>query len=278
MLRVSYCVSRIGWGVSMVRKYLSLMRLSWGLSLEYRAEGFIWLMTNMFNVIMLLVWLSISQAGPVNGFSSADFVAYYMIGLIVRQLTSAWSSWELSFAISEGRLSPQLLRPIHPIHQEITINWSEKVMRMILLLPIVVAVLVLTPGVRLHVTPASLLAFAVSVAGAWAIYFLADYCIGILAFWTTQATAFSNVLYGLKIVLGGILAPIQMFPPAVQSLLEWLPFKYMLAFSSEIALGQTTGDALAFGLAAQWAWVLVLWLLMRLLWRLGIRSYGAVGA
>jgi len=262
----------------MLSKYLSLMRLNWGLSLEYRAEGFIWLMTNMFNVIMLLVWLSISRAGPVNGFSSADFVAYYMIGLIVRQLTAAWSSWELSFAISEGRLSPQLLRPIHPIHQEITANWSEKVLRMTLLLPIVAAVLILTPGVSLHVTPASLLAFAVSVAGAWAIYFLADYCVGILAFWTTQATAFSNVLYGLKIVLGGILAPIQMFPPAVQALLEWLPFKYMLAFSNEIALGQASGERLLSGLAVQWAWVLALWLLMQVLWRLGVRSYGAVGA
>ncbi|MCS7059712.1 MAG: ABC-2 family transporter protein [Anaerolineae bacterium] len=262
----------------MVRKYLALMRLSWGLSLEYRAEGFIWMMTNLLNVIMLLVWLSISKAGPVNGFAQADFIAYYMIGLLVRQLTAAWTSWELSFAISEGRLSTHLLRPIHPIHQEIAINWSEKAMRLTILLPVVATVLLMTPGVRLNVTPPAFVAFVASVAGAWALYFLADYCVGILAFWTTQATAFTNILWGLKIALGGILAPIQMFPPALQAALDWLPFKYMLAFSSEIALGQLGDERVLFGLAVQWGWVAALWLLMRWLWKLGVRSYSAVGA
>ena len=262
----------------MIRKYFALIRLNWSLSLEYRAEGFIWLMMNLFNVILMLVWLSISQDGPVNGFSSTDFIAYYMVGLIVRQLTGAWSGWELSYAIREGRLSTQLLRPIHPIHHEITANWSEKVLRLTILLPIVVGVLILTPGIRLALTPATLVAFGISIIGAWAIFFLADYCIGILSFWMTQAIAFSQVLWGLKITLGGILAPIQMFPPAMQAVLEWLPFKYMLAFSNDIALGKVTGDQIITGLAVQFGWVLALWLLMRVLWRFGVRSYGAVGA
>ena len=262
----------------MLQKYLALLRLNWSLSLEYRAEGFIWLMTNLFNVILMLVWLSISQNGPVNGFTSADFVAYYMVGLVVRQLSAAWSGTELSFAISEGRLSSQLLRPIHPIHHEITANWSEKVLRLTILLPVVVVVLILTPGIRLAFTPATVLAFGISIIGAWAIYFLADYCLGIISFWTTQGIALAQMLVGLKIVLGGILAPIQMFPPAIQAALEWLPFKYMLAFSNDIALGKVTGGQIIFGLAVQFGWVLALWLLMRVLWRLGIRSYGAVGA
>ena len=262
----------------MAKKYFALIRACWGLTLEYRAEGFIWLMTNLLSVIMLLVWLSISRAGPVNGFTAGDFVAYYMVGLVVRQLTGVWSSWTLSFDIREGRLSSQLLRPLHPIHMEIANNWSEKVMRMVILLPIVVAVLALTPGAQLKLTPVTAAAFVLSVAGAWAICFLADYAIGILAFWTSQATAFAQVLWSLKVVLSGMLAPIQMFPPAAQAALQWLPFRYMLAFSNEILLGLAQGEQIVFGLAVQFAWVAVFFVLVRILWRLGVRSYGAVGA
>ena len=39
------------------------------LKAEYRAEGFVWMMTNLLSIIMMLVWLSISSAGPVNGFT-----------------------------------------------------------------------------------------------------------------------------------------------------------------------------------------------------------------
>ena len=108
--------------------------------------------------------------------------------------------------------------------------------------------------------------------------FLSDYMIGILSFWTSQTAAFNQVMWGLKLVLSGILAPIQMFPPAVQVVLDWLPFRYMLAFSNEIALGQTQGERLLFGLVVQWVWVAFFFLLTRLMWKLGTRSYSAVGA
>ena len=79
-------------------------------------------------------------------------------------------------------------------------------------------------------------------------------------------------------MLSGILAPIQMFPQAVQNVLDWLPFRYMLAFSNEIALGQTQGERLLFGLLVQWAWVAFFFLLSRAMWKLGTRNYSAVGA
>jgi ABC-2 type transport system permease protein len=262
----------------MLKKYAALLRAAWALSLEYRAEGLVWLMTNMLTVIMMLVWLSISRDGPVNGFSSGDFVAYYMVGLLVRQLTAVWTSWELDFEIREGQLSPQLLRPIHPVHRHIAGNWSEKVMRLIVLVPIISIVFLLTPDAHLYITPVSVLAFLVSVIGAWLIAFLSDYAIGIFAFWTSQATAFTQMWYGARIVLSGILAPLQMFPLFIQAALVWLPFRYMLAFSCEIMLGQTQGERLVFGLLVQWVWVLIFFIAVRVLWKLGTRNYSAVGA
>ncbi|HEY3291778.1 MAG TPA: ABC-2 family transporter protein, partial [Anaerolineae bacterium] len=169
----------------MIRKYLALIRMAWSLSLEYRAEQILWMLSNLLSIIMLLVWLSISRNGPVGGFNSGDFVAYYMVGLVVRHLTGVWASWELSNDIREGNLSAQLLRPIHPVHRHVTANWSEHFMRLTMLFPLIVIVMLATPDAHLYVTPVSVAAFILSLAGAWLISFLSDYAIGILAFWVS---------------------------------------------------------------------------------------------
>ena len=262
----------------MARKYLALLRVSWTLMIEYRAEIFIWMLTSLLMIIMMVVWISIAKGGPVNGFTPPDFVAYYMVGLLVRQLTAVWSSWELDFNIREGRLSPMLLRPIHPIHNDIAANWGEKAIRMFIVIPVVVLVLVLTPGIRLDFSPLTIALFVWSIAGAWTIMFFLDYLVGILSFWVSQVSAFILLVEGFRVVLGGILAPIQMFPDWAQPFLTWLPFRYVLSFSIEILTGRVQGGRLWFGLAVQLAWAIIMVLAVKWMWGRAMKSYSAVGA
>lgn len=262
----------------MLKKYAALARAAWAITVEYRAQIVIWMMYSVLMVIMLAVWLSISQDGDVNGFSQADFVTYFMVGWVVRNLTAVWASWELDFAIREGRLSPMLLRPIHPIHNDIAANWVEKGLRVAIVLPIATVVLALTPGANVNLAPLNVLAFIISVIGAWLILFMIDYLIGMLAFWTTQTSAFIVGFDGIRIVLTGVIAPLAMFPQAVQDVLRWTPFPYMLNFSIDIAMGRLAVDALAFGFAVQWAWVAISITAVAIVWRLAIRFYSAVGA
>ncbi|PJF46911.1 MAG: hypothetical protein D6709_04590 [Chloroflexi bacterium] len=262
----------------MWRKYLALGKAAWALIVEYRAQIVIWMMNSILMVIMLLVWLSISRDGEVNGYNSADFVTYFMIGWVVRNLTAVWASWELDFAIREGRLSPMLLRPIHPIHHEIAVNWVEKLLRLLIVTPIVTVVLIATPGVQLNLNPLNLLAFSISVAGAWLIAFMSDYLIGMLAFWTTQTGAFIQGFYGIRLVLSGVIAPLAMFPPAVQDALRWLPFPYMLNFSVSIAMGRVEGEAMLQGFIAQFVWAACFVIAVWVVWKIAIRNYSAVGA
>ncbi len=262
----------------MWRKYLALSKAAWALIVEYRAQIVIWMMNSILMVIMLLVWLSISREGAVNGYTAADFVAYFMLGWFVRNLTAVWASWELDFAIREGRLSPMLLRPIHPIHNEIAVNWVEKLLRILIVAPIITVVLIATPGVQLNLTLLNLLAFVISVAGAWLIAFMSDYLIGMLAFWTTQTGAFIQGFYGIRLVLSGVIAPLAMFPQAVQDVLRWLPFPYMLNFSVSIAMGRVQGEAMLLGFITQWAWAAFFVIAVWVAWKIAIRNYSAVGA
>ena len=262
----------------MPKKFLALMRMGWSLTLEYRAQILIWMMSSFLVVVMLMVWLSISSKGPVGGFSSADFVSYYIVSLFVRQMTAVWSSWELDRMIRDGSLSPLLVRPVHPIVNEIAGNWAEKLMRIIMLMPIIVAMLLLIPHTPLALTPLNIAAFLFSLLCAWLISFLSDYLIGTLAFFTSQATAFVQMFFVVRMALSGVLAPLALFPDALQGALRWLPFRYMLSFSTEILIGRVSAQEMLFGFSVQLAWVAVFALGVRLLWQRAMRSYGAVGA
>jgi ABC-2 type transport system permease protein len=262
----------------MLKKYAALGRAAWAITVEYRAQTVIWMMYSILMVIMLVVWLSIAEGGSINGYTPADFVTYFMIGWLVRNLTAVWASWELDFAIREGRLSPMLLRPIHPIHNDIAANWVEKGLRLAIVVPVVTVVLIATPGVNVLLTPLNIIAFAVSVIGAWLILFMIDYLIGMLAFWTTQTSAFIVAFDGIRLVLTGIIAPLTMFPQAAQDVLRWTPFPYMLFFSVDMAMGRLTSDQMLFGFVVQWVWVVGCIAAVALVWKLAIRSYSAVGA
>ncbi len=264
----------------MFKQYAALLRMGWASVMEYRAQIIIWMTNSLLTIVFMLVWLSISRDGPVNGYDGADFIAYFITAWFVRNLTAVWASWELDYAIREGRLSPMLLRPMHPIHNEIAINWAEKALRLGIVLPIAALVFAVAPEAasRLDWAPHNVAAFLLSLALAWVILFMTDYLLGILAFWTTQATAFVQGFFGVRLLLSGAIMPIAMFPDALQQALRWTPFPYTLNFSVDIAMGRAQGEALLFGFAVQIGWALVSVALVRLLWRVAIRSYSAVGA
>ncbi len=262
----------------MLKKYAALVRAAWGINTEYRAQMLIWMLGSLLVLIMMMVWLSISQNGPIGSYTSNDFVTYYLVGLFVRQITAVWSSWELDAQIREGRLSPLLLRPLHPIHNEMVANWTEKIPRIFILVPLIALCFRLLPHTPINFSPLNVLAFFVSLFGAWLLCFLLDYLVGMLAFWTSQALAFVQVVYALRMVFSGVLIPTELLPDQMNAVLRWLPFRYMLSFSNEIALGRIGPAEMLRNLAIQFGWVLLLITLLSLAWRRAMRSYSAVGA
>ena len=68
-------------------------------------------------------------------------------------------------------------------------------------------------------------------------------------------------------------------PAWAQSVAEWAPFRSMLAFPVELAIGMIPdrSDALA-ALGRQWAWAVVVVIGALAVWRAGIRRYEAFGA
>jgi len=262
----------------MLKKYLALLRRSMGAMLEYRAMIFIWMLTNVMPLVMLAVWFSLSEGGPIAGYTQDDFVAYYLLLTAIRQMTSVWVIWELDYEIRHGDLSVKLLHPLDPIHEYIAGHLTDKVLRVAVLIPLGLLAWWLFPTIHYDMTPLNVLLMLLAALVAWLLRFLSQYVFGLLAFWISSSITLHEIWFALTMMLGGIVAPLDLFPANVREVALYLPFRYMLSFPVEIVSGRMSQTELVTGLGTMTFWLMVTVLVYRWVWRKGIRQFSAFGA
>lgn len=261
-----------------LRAYPVLLRASFARALVYRAEMIIFIFTGTMPLVMMFIWLTLAGDGEINGFTSNDFVAYYLGALLVRRITGTWIVWDFDALIRKGELSPYLLRPLDAMHYFLARTLAGRAFQIpILLVPITIAAWFL-PGQQFDTSPLNLLAFIIACAIGIAFEFLAQHIISALAFWITQVTAIAEAWFFVKSFLGGYLAPLALLPGGMRAVLEWMPFQISLAFPIEILIGRASPERMAQGFGVGIAWLVLLAVVDRAVWRAGVRAYSAVGA
>ncbi len=248
---------------------------------QYRVQSFLWLLFAVVRpLVFLAAWSAVAnaQGGSVAGYSAADFATYYVALTLVTQLTMSWNAYDFEIEVREGRLSPKLLRPLHPLHYAVV----ENVVWKLLTLPGLVPALVImgwTFGARFTGQPWHVALFVVSVLLAAALSFLFGWINAALAFWTTRINAIMNLQARLGFVLAGQVAPLPLLPAGpVQAIAYALPYGYMLGAPAEILSGRPSLDHALALIAGQVVWLVLCWLAFRAIWRAGLRAYSAVGA
>ncbi|MDA0746465.1 MAG: ABC-2 family transporter protein [bacterium] len=247
---------------------------------QYRAAMAIWMLFRILEpVIYLVVWSTVAQArgGQVGGYETGDFVAYYIVLMVVNQFTFTWIMFEFEYRVRQGELSPLLLKPIHPIHQDIADNLAYKLLTTVILFP-TVALLVFLFQPSFHPQPWAIVAFFPAMALAFLMRFFVEWTLALAAFWTTRVSAINQMYFVLGLFLSGRIAPISLLPEPVQLLANLLPYRWSLAFPVELFLGRLTEREMWTGFAAQAIWLALAFLIMSFTWRRGLRRYSAVGS
>ncbi len=259
--------------------YRVQLRLALGVQMQYRAGLMLWMLFLVLEPLMYLsVWSAVAQSsgGAVGGLTSADFAAYYIAFLIVTHFTQSWDMWEYDYLIRQGVLSGRLLRPIHPIHHDIPYNIVYKGMMLIVLVP-TVALMALSFQPIWHPQGWAVLAFVPSLVLAAATAYLLGWALAMLAFWTTRTLAINNMYFVAMLFFSGQIAPLALLPPTIQAVAAVLPFRWLRAFPVELLLGQLSPQEAAQGFMAQAIWFVLSVVAVRVMWRLGVRHYSAMG-
>ena len=246
----------------------------------YRAEIVIWMLVGMLPLIMMAVWIGKAQTagGNLQGFTPQNFAAYFLAAWLSQQFTVVWVAWEMDYAIRMGNFSIKLLRPLDPVWEYAAQHFTERFVRGPFVIAVVVAGVFLVPGTVLTPSALHVLAFIGVIHLAFLVRFVIGYCIGMLCFWLENATAFDEFYFVLATFLAGSFAPLEFYPAWLRGVIEWTPFPYIIYYPARVLTGALSWSEVLRVTLALLGWLVVFWVISRIMWRAGLKKYGAVGA
>lgn len=246
--------------------------------LAYRAQGLIWILTDVtLAITMPLVWISASKGGAIQGFSSGDFVTYYLAVVMIAQFVQSHFMWDVAFEIREGVFSSQIIRPINWFEFMFVRNFTWRCIRVTLFLPWFILFVILfrnyLGGQELYFG----WQFWTSIVLGHAVSLTTVLALAMIALFVHEAHSIFELYYLPMLFLGGQMFPIALYPTWAQTLADWLPFRYTVGVPTEIFVGRIEVADMGRALLLQLMWVVIMYLAFRLMWRLGLKHYTGVG-
>jgi ABC-2 type transport system permease protein len=265
----------------MLNIFKRLWQVNWAEQWQYRANLvmyiFYWLVSP---IIYLAVWTSIATAnGDVGGLTANDFTTYYMILLIVDQLTSNIIIHIFAYKVQDGTLSGELIKPIHPmLTNTLVSDIAFKSLNMLILTPIWIVLALLFKPDFASVSINGILLSIPAILLGYMINFLLSGAITSIAFWTTRVFSIHEFYYAVILLFSGQFVPLQLMPEVIQNIARFLPFQLLIYVPIQIIQGNLTTGEITQGYIAGLIWLAVAFVLFRWVWREGVKRFSAVGA
>jgi ABC-2 type transport system permease protein len=258
-----------------LKKIQTLLTVYYAYMVEYRSELILWILSGSLPIILMGVWIKAAAGGNFS-LNSLDFARYFFAVFLARQLTVVWVIFEFEKEVVEGKLSPRLLQPIDPVFHHLAGHISERFARLPFVFLLIGFFFILYPQAFWIPTLPNLLLFILAALLAFALRFLIQYTLAMLAFWTERATALENFWFLFFLFLSGMIAPLEVFPEAVRNIAMMTPFPYLINFPASILVGLPVD--LTRGFLSIIAWFMIFLGANRLLWRAGLKRYSGMGA
>ncbi len=223
-----------------LRAFAAMLRVNISNMFQYRAEILLWSVWGIVNPTVLYVMWSAAaggaEGGTIAGLDRNGFAIYYFNLMVIGHMTAAWDVYEMAFLVKQGLLSPQLLRPVLPIWNSITNNLAYKITTLMFVLPMwAIFLAVIRPDFSAE--PWQLAAGLLAGVFGAVLNYMMCYTVSLVAFWTTRLDAIGEIYFGLCMIFGGRVAPIDALPGPVRAIARALPFEWMFAFPIELLSG-----------------------------------------
>ena len=118
---------------------------------------------------------------------------------------------------------------------------------------------------------------AAALLGAWLLNFFMMVLLGALAFFIESALGVFELWIAVYAIFSGYLIPLEALPGWVRRAAAVLPFRFMLAFPTEVLSGLVERRHAVALLGWQWLYVASAATVALTAWRAGVRRFSAFG-
>lgn len=208
----------------------------------------------------------------------ADMVAYFLLVMVARAFSSMPGlATGIAESIRNGSVRKYLLQPIDMLDY---LFW-HRIAHKLVYYAVAVGPFALVFWLCRSYLPGwpsgtVMTAFVISLLFGFAIGFLVEALIGLIAFWFLEVSSLIFIYMMLNYFLSGHMIPLEWIDTWIPWV-HYLPFRYLAYFPAAVLLGRIPEADLPAELGIQAAWILVLLIANRAAFHYGVRRYGAFG-
>ncbi len=258
------------------------MRICLEERLVYRADFALGTLMRFLPIVtQIFLWGAIFTAvrGDVAGYSYHDFIAYYLLTMVTRAFSSMPGlASGIAREIREGTVKKFLIQPIDMIGFLLLNRLAHKLVYYgVAIGPFALVFYLCRHYFPPPPDPATIAAFAASLAMAFLLGFFLEATIGLIGFWFLEVSSLLFVYMLFNFFFSGHMFPLDMLPPPWSIIVDALPLKYLAYFPAAVWLGKVEGSQLMRELWIQAGWVVFFMLACRVAFQRGVQRYSGFG-
>jgi ABC-2 type transport system permease protein len=263
-----------------MNKYFLVIKNTWDEIVTYRLNFVMW---RVRTVLLLLttyfLWKALIPANQqLFGYTQSLILTYVLGASLITALVFASRTQEIGDNINSGDLSIFLIRPINYFGYWLSRDIGDKAMNMSFsLIEIALLFILLRPPIFIQTNIIFILLMFIMIMLAVFLQFIIGSLLGMIGFWSPDIWAPRFIYMTLLSFLAGSIFPIDILPIAFRTVMQLLPFQYLLYFPLKIYLGQLTLIDIIQGICIMLIWIVLSSLLLYKVWKKGLREYAAVG-
>ncbi len=263
-----------------MKKYLTLIEITWQRALTYRFTVFAYRIGEMLEVIILVfMWSAIYESQPViKGYTLNEMISYVLIGNLIDVAIRNWMPNVIAGDIKNGTLSTFLTKPINYMYYMFFKEAGRNSFAFIFsFITQIIIILFFIDKVIINFNLGMILVLFAMVLFAFIIEWQISYLVGLIAFWTDEVEGiYATVTQVRKFFAGGYF-PLSLLPAFFVSLSFALPFAYSFFIPTQLYLGKIGIETGIKGIFVQMIWIILLNFIIRFTWNKGLKRYEGVG-
>lgn len=263
------------------RKIIAIIKIEVQRQMTSRVDAFFYRFSSIVVLVaQIIIWTIVFQENDViAGYTYNEMMTYIVIGWLMVILTANFGlEYIISRDIQEGVLSNFLVKPIDYIKYIVVFSIGRNSIAFsagisttgVLILVMLDKIIIISSLMKLFI-------IAVMLIGGFFINLFVAILIGMIAFWTTDVSGSRYSIGALTNFLSGRVFPLNMLPVAYFNATLFFPFAYIYFIPLQLYLGKISLDQSWFYLGVEIFWLILLYGIIRLLYKKGLRKFEGVG-
>ncbi len=262
-----------------MNRYLAIANTWWQRAFNYRAVVFVYRISDLIEMGMLLIlWTALYRTTPViQGMTEHEMITYVLVGGLFYEITRNFSGDEVDRAISSGSLSSFLVKPMSYFRYYLSMSFGRSMHTALALITRLIILLILHSYLTTSVTLSGVCIIIAMLFLGYLTELFMNYLVGMTAFWTEETAPFYNTYRNLQKFFAGGYFPLVLLPAGLITASYWMPFAYRYFVPMQVFLGKTDVFTGIRGIAIQIVWLFILYGIIQIVWRRGLKKFEAVG-